>query len=104
MARGELRVDTEAVSATVARFAEVTDALAAMVRHGRGDAFAPARLGPLGDAAGRAYADRADALLTSLERAVAAVDGIGEALTAADRAVIDADEDAAAMITRAGER
>lgn len=104
MTSGELRVDHEAVAVVVRELTAIRSALDAVMAYAREDDVVPAMFGVLGEqlGAGTAFTQARDGLRDSFGRAVPVIDELARAVEESVKTATAVDEEAAALISRAG--
>ncbi|MBM7770281.1 uncharacterized protein YukE [Actinokineospora baliensis] len=99
-----LRIDHEAITALAAEVDDLRTAVADIAAFAKAETLTPRQFGPLGARAGEAFATWHDGILAEVERAAPDLENAVSGLVKAAERVVEVDRDAAARITRAGER
>ncbi|GAA2965480.1 hypothetical protein [Actinokineospora diospyrosa] len=99
-----LRIDHEAVTALATEVADLRAAVTDIATFTKGETLTPRQFGPLGARAGEAFAALHEELLAEIEKAAPDLENAVTGLVKAAERVVEVDQDAAARITRAGER
>ena len=99
-----LRLDHEAVTALATEVTDLRAAVTAIATYARADPLSPRHFGPLATRAAAAFTTLHDDLIAAIEATGPALADAVSGLVEAAEQVIEVDQDAAARITRAGER
>ncbi|SER78464.1 hypothetical protein [Actinokineospora terrae] len=99
-----LRLDQQAVTALATEATTLHTALTDIATYAKADPLTPRAFGPLGTHAAEAFAAAHAEILAALHKAAPELDNTVAGLVKAAQHLTETDHDAAARITRAGER